>query len=352
MYADRLELINVSEDRVLLKRGIHEVLVSGPAASSITGPLVKMLDGTRNADEILESFSEEVRDQAAELLQTLVRRGIVTEHPPATRNGTPEDLQSAFYDNLGSFGASAPDRLKAANVCIAGSNLISRALARSLAECGVGRIQVSAHPHLENEDRLVNWTEAKHDAGVSLVFHGQVPAEEALQDVSLICATSDFGEVDALLEMNRLAIRLNKPFLPVWLADVKGRVGPLNHPYETACFRCYRLRADSNNPNYEIARAVRRHMSGIARPGMSTGLLPPMANVLGEIAAMEIVKHLGQFVPVDTVGRTIEINLVSFSAVTRRVLKVPRCPECSDVMLRSAAAVTHGPQIPQGTGQR
>jgi len=331
---------------VLLKRGIHEVLVSGAAACTITGALVQMLDGTRNADEILQSFSGEQRDEAAQLLETLVRRGMVTDRPPAT---DADGLQSAFFENLGSHGASAQESLKAANVCVIGKNLITRALVRSLAACGVGRIQLSGHPHLADDAGLQGSTETEGDR---LFIYNEVPPEEALHDVSVLCAASDFGEVDALLQVNRLSIRLSKPFLPVWLSDMKGYVGPLNYPHDTACFRCYRLRADSNNSNYDVTRALRRHISTDARPGMATGLLPPMASVLGEIAAMEIVKHIGQFVPVDTIGRIIEINLLSFSSVARRVLKVPRCPDCSDVTVRSAVAVTHGPQIPQGTGQR
>jgi hypothetical protein len=71
-----------------------------------------------------------------------------------------------------------------------------------------------------------------------------------------------------------------------------------------------------------------------------------MAGVIGEIAAIETAKCLGQFVPIDAVAAVIELNLISFSSTVRRILKIPRCPECSDVMLHSQKVLTRGPQIP------
>jgi hypothetical protein len=75
-------------------------------------------------------------------------------------------------------------------------------------------------------------------------------------------------------------------------------------------------------------------------------MLPPMAAIVGQIAAMEAAKALGGFAPPDAVGRSIEVNLVSFQTSVRRVLKVPRCPDCSRVMRRTARVLEHGPQIP------
>ena len=45
---------------------------------------------------------------------------------------------------------------------------------------------------------------------------------------------------------------------------------------------------------------------------------------------MEALKFLAGYPPCDVAGRMIELNLISFSATVRRILKVPRCPDCSD----------------------
>ena len=92
-----------------------------------------------------------------------------------------------------------------------------------------------------------------------------------------------------------------------------------------------------------------RHQRGKRAPG--AGLLSPMAAMVGAIAAMEVVKSLVAFVPSNVTGRQVQINLVSFGASVRRVLKVPRCPDCSELTRRSPRAITVGPQIANRTAR-
>jgi bacteriocin biosynthesis cyclodehydratase domain-containing protein len=263
----------------------------------------------------------------------------------------PDSLQSSFYQNFGQLARDAHPKLQAAQVFILGSNLIARTLVRSLLEMGVGRVTVARHPVLDNHVMPVNWNGEEGAPAVSDEARARFrlretpPSDEELAAATLVCAACDLGEVEALLEANRAALRVRKLFLPVWVSNMVGYVGPLNYPHETACLRCYWLRADSNNSKYELYRSVRRHISEHSEAREATGLLPPMAGVVGEIAAMEVAKAVGNFVPSDTVARLIEINLVSFQSKVRRVLKVPRCPDCSEVMARSSMTLTHGPQI-------
>jgi len=95
-----------------------------------------------------------------------------------------------------------------------------------------------------------------------------------------------------------------------------------------------------------VARAVRKHLSIDPEARAAVGLLPPMASVLGGIAAMEALKCLGGFIPSDALGQILEVNLIALGATSRRVLKVPRCPDCSEQSRRAPMALTHGPQIP------
>jgi hypothetical protein len=58
------------------------------------------------------------------------------------------------------------------------------------------------------------------------------------------------------------------------------------------------------------------------------GFVAPMAAILGDVAAMELLKFYGA-IPQWNAGSLIEINLLSSAMTARRVLRVPRCPACS-----------------------
>jgi molybdopterin-synthase adenylyltransferase len=350
--ANDLHLIVVDDARVVAKRGLQELLLEGPEIDKIVEMLGALLDGTRNQEEILTSFPDEQREYVASVLSALIARRMLrsSDHPGSpslTGDGERDLLQDHFYANFGPLGAGAVDHLKMAHVVVYGVNLITRALVPALAEMGVVRITLAEHPILD--DRLVD-----HDWVNEAQSHGSTPVRvldgatspPPLDETSLLIATSDFGRAGGLGELNRAALGAKVRFLPAWVEEMVGYVGPLVYPFETACLRCYDLRVLSNDPRPDISPRVRAFMSSepSARPG--TGLLPPMAAIVGQIAAMEAVKAVSEFAPSDAVGRSIEVNLVSFNSTVRRVLKVPRCPDCSRVMSHTTRVLEHGPQIP------
>jgi bacteriocin biosynthesis cyclodehydratase domain-containing protein len=272
-----------------------------------------------------------------------------------------DSAQSRFYVNFGVQPGQVMDRLRAARVDIYGRNGISRVLAASLLDMHIGRVTLVDDPTLADPEAGREWPDRTlapfdghdgvRDSAVAdarlTVLEGAGPVNVA--DTTVLCATSDFGMSQRLLDINQAALEGRTPFLPVWLQDLVGYVGPLVYPFDTACLRCYRLRVDANDERYEITNAVREHMATHleARPG--TGFLPAMTGALGYVAAVEIVKSVSGFAPADAIGRSIELNLVSFGSTVRRVLKVPRCPACSPVMQRTTRVLTTGPQIPHRT---
>lgn len=353
MQSKSLQLIRLSADRVVLKRGINELMLSGPGVQSIVEPLVEMLGNGRGREEIVAAFPADLQEEVQGLLGKLLRRRLISEGPAEGSDTGPDDgsgpdaVHGAFWWNFGDLGLQAPQRLREARIVVVGANLIARSLVRSLLEMQVGRVTLVDHPILDNHLIPLDDAPLRAAGPGRLEREESLPAEEALADAALICAASDFGQPDALIEINRAALRAGVPFLPVWLSEMVGFVGPLNHPYETACLSCLRVRTDSNNPDFEVARAVRTHMTTHSDARHGAGLVPPMTGVLGEIAAMEAAKHVGRFTYNDTVARVIEINLISFAAAVRRVLKIPRCPLCSEMMRQPSRSLTVGPQIPR-----
>jgi bacteriocin biosynthesis cyclodehydratase domain-containing protein len=343
MYANDLQYIRVSNEKAVLKRGANELMLSGGDVHVILEQLIGKLDG-RSREEIVDSFAEELRPEIDALLTSLLARRLITEEPePRPAEITLESLQSAFWWSFGKPAEQATEKLRAATIIVAGATLIARSLIRSLLESGIGRVVIVDHPVLNNEAAPSRFDFAS-DARVSR--QPELPADDELAAASLICATSDLAAQEALLDINRAAIRVRRPFLPVSVGDLAATIGPLNEPGETACLRCYLIRTDANNVNYAAARALRLHIREHPETALATGVLPPMTGIAGEIAALEVIKYIAGFPPPDAIGRAIQVNLVSFAAVARRVLKIPRCPDCSDVMVRATRAVTTAPLIP------
>lgn len=326
-----------------MKSGIRQVLFEGPGIEDTARAVLSLLDGTRTAAQVLDGLAVAVRDRAAQLLDALAARRFFDGAPRS-------EARQAFAANFGAAPQPALASVEDATVAVLGRTFAARSLVLGLLELGVGRVLLVDLPHLGNPE-LPPWPAGGWGAGTGDPGRVEVltdlPDEKRLAGFSLLCATHDFGPPDALLDINRLALRLGLPFLPLWLFEMIGHVGPLTHPFETACLRCYLLRADSNNPRHQVAAAVRGHLAADPSAARSTGLLPPMAGVLGEIATLEAAKLLNGFAPADTIARQIETNLVSFQSAVRRILKVPRCPDCSEVSRHSPRVLTLGPQIPQ-----
>jgi bacteriocin biosynthesis cyclodehydratase domain-containing protein len=325
------QLIPLADGSVVAKRGPRQVLLRGSRVPLLK-QLVAALDECRTVDEALAMLNPNDRADARAILTLLQRHGLIHTNP--ADESTAGQLADLFYSNFGVASAQVAERLAGARVSIVGLGSITRTLLAQLDELGIGRIDVVQHPALSSpmssdRTKIAGIADRNYDRCSTTTL-------ESLGEADLICAASDRGQASALTELNGLALRAGVAFLPVWISEMTGYVGPLNHPYETACLRCYELRVESNAPHPEVLRATREHLFSEEGGGDLTGFVPPMAGIVAEIAAMEVLKALSGIAASDTVGRQIEIGLVSFASQVRRVLKVPRCPLCSDIMLRSA----------------
>jgi len=328
-----LHAVALGDGQLLVKRGGRQLLVSG-ASGLLLSELLGHLDGATTTEDVVARFPEERRGVARKGLALLVEHRLVLDEPSST--GSQPSLRS-FLAQVGLVPEQAEKALAQARVVVAGVNLVSRRLTQGLTESTVGSVELVSDPLLDGHGSP-SWTDsarvADTDGGLALSAAG----------CSLLCATSDAGDSPALLSAGRVALAAGVPFLPAWVSEHVGYVGPLTHPFETACLRCYQLRVESNDPYPDVVLAERQYLKSHPALRDGSGLLPPMAGVVGDIAAMEGVKLIVGMTSRSLAGHQIEINLVTFAARVRRVLKLPRCPDCSDRMWRSAVAQMDGPR--------
>ncbi|HZH13075.1 MAG TPA: TOMM precursor leader peptide-binding protein [Archangium sp.] len=337
------------EDGLLLKRGLVELRVRGEGAVAVQHLLEATPGEGRTLEELRTPFPENVRPNVDRLLEHLIRRRFLV--PVMDGGQTPEETESATDIFYWHFGEQREQHLDDRRLLLIGVNSISRRLAASLHASGLRSVEVRDYPLLRNL-RLFDEQGALRPGAWPSELEAPVPhtgGVEAIDPQGFDClvATSDFGGMQLLRAWNEFCVLHKRPFLPVVLQDMVGYVGPLVMPGETACYECFRLRR-----NTHVADPQSRHLiESAAFQGQATvGFLPPMASMLGDVAAVELLKLFTLAPPLWRVGTVLEVNLMAPDLSARAVLKLPRCPVCTPLAERpSMVAVRSGTVRPGGS---
>jgi bacteriocin biosynthesis cyclodehydratase domain-containing protein len=332
-----VQLVPVADDRVVVKRGLTEMLVSGPSITLLMERLLVLLDGSRDVDGILTAFPPETSPVAGELLTALEARQLLRAVDPVS---TPAAGRSAIQPMLEQLGVDAEPvvaRLATAHVSLIGRNRVARAIAADLADLGVGNVGIVPHALL---DTLA-----------------ETPGSGSAADgPDLVIATSELGRPDAFFTLNRDSVAAQRPFLAAWITGARAYVGPLVVPGESACLRCAELVGALQDRVCELPEDG--FIDVIDGAGNGRGASAALRNsaawvgdLVGHVVAAEVFKYLVRTLPSDVTGRLIRLDLDtpgggSFGGTVRRVMKAPRCPDCSDAARHGAPAVLAGPQIP------
>lgn len=337
----RVQLIEL-DDGVLVKRGRVELKVSGPRAADVLQVvLLTALDGaTRSA--LCEPFAAPDRPAVERLIGELEARRILVplDDQADDATGGEETANDLFVWHFGETVDSLAERLSSRRITIMGVNAISRQLAVSLTSGGLRNVEVVDYPLLANlrmfDDRGALAPDTWAPAIVTPVPYEHWLATVDPEQPTTLVATTDFGGLQMLRWWNEQASRRNWHFLPVALKDLVGYVGPLVVPGETACYECLRARQNSHLDDPTLRRAS----EAVAFEGQAaTGFHPAMASILGDIAALELIKFCSGWPVPRLVGSLIEVNLLAPSMTSRKVLRVPRCGVCGSRQRRSSISL-------------
>jgi molybdopterin-synthase adenylyltransferase len=326
------------DDGVILRRGTEKLYAAGADAVPVIEELLSIAHGGKGATlaEMLAPFAEHQRDHVQRLLEKLIAKRFLADAGQVSaddaRIPTNEDV---FYWSQGSTTAQAHANLNGRRFVIAGVNAVSARLADSLLACGFEEVTVVDHPALRNmsffdDDCALDPRRWTSRSGAPVSFDDWT---EGGADFDGIVATSDFGGLGLMREWNDFCVREKKLFLPVVLQDMMGYVGPLVIPGETPCFECAWTRQSSNMNQPGIERAT----EPVAYYGQGVDAwLPPMASMLGELAALELVRFCSGVIAGNRTGVMTEVDMLRPELNTRRLLKVPRCRVCGPLTRHAA----------------
>jgi ribosomal protein S12 methylthiotransferase accessory factor len=246
-------------------------------------------------------------------------------------------------------GRAAPEgQPLTGRVLICGANPLSRAIARALREPAGAysrqpEIIMTRHPEIDVAPAPATSSAADEEPDAPL----DVGLPSVLPEVDAVVASCEAGLAEALFDLARMTRAEGIPFVPVWVEGLIGHVGPVVEPDGGPCLRCYLMRRAANDTGWEVTDAVRRATTEDPEGRRSHVALPALRGGLAELCAQEIRGLLSAAgtgesngLPRDgassgsgrrdrtVAGRALELNLIAFSAATRLVLPVPRCPEC------------------------
>lgn len=317
LRSDGLALARVGADEVVAKAGLAELRLRGTGITAVVEEVARLADGTRDEAGIVAAFDEAEREAVTRIVASLTARGMLSDAVAGQ-----DDPSDTFWHSVRALAPTGPADLARARVLMLGAGDLAAAVAVSLASCGVEHIAMRPGPPTPGST-----------PGLPA---GQGSAGPETTD--LWCAVADDGP-DSLVAAAEAALAVGAILLPVWMEDLVGHVGPLTHPHDTACLRCYLARIESNDPQRVVHALLRAD-----GPAASAGHLPTMREAIAAVAATEAVKHLTGL-PSSCTGAVIDLSLVPFRAHVRRVLKHPRCPACSGLATQGPPVVSHVPQM-------
>ena len=245
-----------------------------------------------------------------------------------------DDKQLLRYSRhilLPQIGVDGQQKLLDSRVLIIGLGGLGSPVAMYLAASGVGHLVIVDHDRVELSNlqrQIVHTTETiGKDKVVSAqaslrqlnpdiqitTFNKKLGADELAEQVKLADAVVDASDNFATrFGLNRLCVKYKKPLISGAVIRLEGQVTTFRADLPgSACYRC-----------------LYQDMDEIAESCSETGVLAPVAGIVGSIQATETLKVLAG------VGQTLNGRLLILDAQTMewremKLRKDPACPVCS-----------------------
>jgi len=290
-------------ERLLLEHGRSVVCFEGAAVRALLPALLPLLDGAHTVAEIIATAGEAVRPAVERALELLETNGLLVEGPPATLPAA-----NMLAAAIGVAPAGAERRLAEAVVGVVGAAGTAERVARLLAASGIGRVA------------RIGW-----DGGAEVDFAVVAPEP---------------AEAPLLGAWNATALERGRCWLPVRPFDgLVCTVGPLVVPGESACFECLLLRMAGH---LEYGGDVRRVE---AVPVAAPPVAPLEALVAGVASQLVLGWTGGPDLTLPGLLYVLETK-PSLALASHTVLRVPRCPVCSDVARTAPPLPWHPAVLP------
>jgi bacteriocin biosynthesis cyclodehydratase domain-containing protein len=325
--------------------------------------VIPLLDGRHTFQEIAETVADvfDAEDLVAGL-RILAEHRLLTDTDDRTpQPEPPESLapQLNFFHEMNIDPEEIRSRLSRATVTVFGLGGAGAEATLALAASRVGHLRLVDSMPVGGADTYLSNAFSPEDTGesraavvarkvaaaapeVSVTVHTESPQND--EEVFAIVEGSDFvincldiGESSLVYKLNRVCLRAGIRWTSCALSGVEVIVGPTVHPFETACYLCYKMRAVAcaGNPEDEFAYESfldqrkrddsARHENLVCGVQMAAGLV-----------SLEALKSLSGALTPSAVGQIVVFNLLDLTSGKHVVLRKPWCPACFKTEARAS----------------
>jgi molybdopterin-synthase adenylyltransferase len=368
--ADRFQVLKISNREYKFASLSESTVVRiENATDQVLDVVLTKLQRGSELEEILQAVDTSQHQIVFGIIRDLSARSLLREEPVSSSDSNisnqERDIyreQAKFFSNFRPYSMEPTPtgsidlvdssvlvqrKLKASSVMLVGLGRIGSRLATGLAHMGLGQLYGSDPLQVTNEDTT--------DSGYSLSDVGSI-REEVLKsmikqvnhfikyvpmgigsvfeqdptmlpnNLDLLVLCEDRFNPDHYGVINRFCLDRQITWTSYRNLGLRFEVGPMIVPRETACFKCLELRKAANLYFYEDFLATQRNLLANS---VSLGSL----NItLGyEALALEVIKILTNFSRPVTYGSVFSFDVVGLTGKLHPVLKIPRCPACSNV---------------------
>jgi thiazole/oxazole-forming peptide maturase SagC family component len=271
------------------------------------------------------------------LLQEMIAKRLLITADSDYDMSEEESNEDVFYWTADSTRSDVLKAISDLQIAIIGINKISQKINQSLHSMGVTGLSMIDDPALRNLEFYDDQGQILPEAfGCGeVIADAQEFLDNSTGETRCVIATSEFGGQSFLLPWNEECVRRKKHFMPVWLKDMIGYVGPHVLPEESACLQCLFTRQNAHLHNPELLRQMDAQMQ---RGQSIAAIHPAMLSIVSETAVFELCHFYGGL-PQLRPGRLVTINLPAGRTESKQVLKIPRCPICSPLVTRASVQI-------------
>jgi bacteriocin biosynthesis cyclodehydratase domain-containing protein len=343
------EVLHFASERTRIK-------IKGHSFREFQQSVVPLLDGRHTLEEIERAvahlFAPQDLEQCLELLaaQNLLEDDLNSQELslPAAEALVP---QLNFLHEVGANPEEVQRRLSRATVTVLGLGGAGAQAAISLAAARVGCVRCVDSSPVTAPDTYLSPFFSLTQVGTlrapvvaqriqacapetKVTVHTQPPEDDpdvlaAIDGSDFVICCLDRGQSSLIYKLNRACLKAGIRWTSCALSGAEVVLGPTVHPFETACYLCYKMRAVACAGNPEDEFAYERFLD--RRKQDDGGRLENLvfgAGLLANWLGLEAMKELSGIAEPASLGGIIAFDLLAFTCTRHVVLRKPWCPAC------------------------